>query len=246
MKNGLFAATSALALVIAMPLAAQEVTGSSVTLSHYTGKKFASFPTTQLKAQVAFDVTQKAGVQVDLGVEQFTFGTTFGANLHGYYHSSDMLTLGAFAGFARSGFFSHANFGIEAEYKTDKLEVEAHIGQTRISSAGGIILGNPNSLFWGLEGRYAITDKIDLNAELGSIVYTGFFAQTRYQLSLGGTYHVTDRVSLFARADLPYTSIGGNTAAGPATATIGVKFMPTAEPEVFNLRTFNPTKKLEF
>lgn len=208
---------------------AADLTGGSVELgySNITNANYGYTPESKSvsgSAEIGFG--NGFAVQGDLGYTDFGRDFSYGKTiaLHAIYHPTKTTAFGAFYGRLYAGDEGINYYGLEAGFGVNRFWGEGYFSHAELPSYAPY---NFNLDMYGVSGRYALNDRIELKAAFDGL---DVFYMKSHHVGLGIDYRLNDHFALTGNVGRVYVDGNGST----DYVGIGAKF------------TFGPNKRATF
>ncbi|MEX0368605.1 MAG: porin [Ruegeria sp.] len=192
MKNLIISGAVATGL-IAGAAHAVEVTGGYVELgySSFTDTDIGSRYNLNGAGELAF--SRSFSLQLDAGTYRFNEIDESGTNvtLHGNFHASDNLSLGAFYGRDSIDGDDLDFYGVEAGFDAGQVDIEGYLGRHEVDGVSGLD-GN----IFGLAMKSYATDQLELMANYDLVDNFGGLVDANVY-SVGANYALSDNAEVF-------------------------------------------------
>lgn len=200
---------------ITAPVHAQ-MTGGSVDLKYSSYPDESDFSTLAFRGQVEYGFNRNAAMQIDIG--GYNFGelneTGYNIGLHGLFHASDTVSLGAFYAWDELDGGSADFYGLEAGFDI----TEDFVAEIYVSTGDN---GGTDTDIYGLGLGYEINDQFALNANVDQFDLDSGSDLTR--VSLGVEYRTVAAGNYYAELGNLDGEAGG-LSDSEAFVGVGVRF----------------------
>ncbi len=188
MKNHIISTAIAVALSAGMA-SAQEVKGD-ITLGYSAFTAETSANRISAEGSLEFGVSERASVQLDLGLYGFGATNTNGTNLvlHGIFDVNPQGSAGLFLGLDEIDGDSTDFYGLEYGQSFGTGGIEAYVARGKDAGVTGTVIG--------VEGEFAVTDSFGLGLKLDNADFNGVVDLTRFGVK--GIYALGQGSSVYA------------------------------------------------
>ncbi len=209
---------AALAVLVSSPLTAQGFVGAELGIDVFAFSDNTDLGYTTYNGSLEFGITRNFGVAIDLsryGLNSFDENVD-NVTLHGIYHPSATMSVGAFAGRDYFTGGSIDSLGIEGGAEVLGADLEGFLGRVDNGTDTGTIYGISGAYPFG--GNFAATGEVKA-ADIGGDTLTRAALGAQYRFERGPKLYAEIGTIDVGSSNEPFFSLGATVALGSQRGT---------------------------